>query len=123
MCNQAKHEGILAHGDDFLIVARPNSTQCARIVEVMVQVCKQLGVPLASDKTEGPATKLVFLGIELDSISQTLALPAAKLAEILHLLQEWDQKESCTVSDVQSLVGKLQFASNAFRPGAYLPAE
>lgn len=94
MRNQAEHDGVLPYCDDFLIVARPKSTQCSRIVEVMVEVCKLLGVRLASDKIEGTATNLVFLGIELDSVSQMLALPAAKLAEILHFLENGNKRKA-----------------------------
>ena len=34
-----------------------------------------LGVPIASDKTEGPTTKLLFLGLELDSEEMEVRIP------------------------------------------------
>ena len=37
-------------------------------LDVMIYICQSLGVPLAADKIAGPATSLVFLGIELDSV-------------------------------------------------------
>ena len=34
-----------------------------------------LGVPVASEKIEGPATKLCFLGFELDSEEMVIRIP------------------------------------------------
>ena len=52
-------------------------------------MCRELGVPLASHKCEGPATRLTFLGIEIDTIRGLLRLPAEKLERLRTLLQEW----------------------------------
>ena len=38
-----------------------------------------LGVTLAPEKKEGPTKKLVFLGIEIDTVTGRMALPADKL--------------------------------------------
>ena len=36
-------------------------------LEIFKSLCAALGVPLASDKLEGPSTSLSFLGIVLDT--------------------------------------------------------
>ena len=38
--------------DDFLILGRPNSDECGNGLSKCIAVCEQLGVPLASEKTE-----------------------------------------------------------------------
>lgn len=44
------------------------SGDCMAALDIIIYICQSLGVPLAVDKIAGPATSLVFLGIELDSV-------------------------------------------------------
>ncbi len=53
----------------------PDSEDCARNLATFVSLCSALGVPLAQDKQEGPATTLEFLGILLDSVNLEARLP------------------------------------------------
>ena len=76
----------------------------------MREICAELGVPLASEKEVGPITRLIFLGIMLDSVAQTLSLPEGKSQEILDLLRLWSFKSEFTKFELQSLIGQLQFA-------------
>ena len=46
-------------------------------------MCNYLGVPLAPEKTVGPATVLQFAGITLDSVRQEAYLPGDKLQKCL----------------------------------------
>ena len=41
----------------------------------MLQVCEEAGAPVEEDKSEGPATTLPFLGIEVDMVAMELRLP------------------------------------------------
>ena len=83
----------------------------------MTDTCNLLGVPLAFEKQEGPATSLVFLGILLDSVSQTLSLPIRKLEEVRELLRTWLARRSCSRTELQSLIGSLMFASKCVPAG------
>ena len=58
--------------DDFLLVGPEGKHQCITPVQ---SVCSTLGIPMAFDKLEGPATQLTFLGIILDCTTQQLSLP------------------------------------------------
>ena len=49
------------------------------ILEAFKVLVSELGLPLAEEKTEGPATSLIFLEIKLDMMQQTLKLPQNKL--------------------------------------------
>ena len=57
----------------------PGASQCGDSLCKALARCESLGVPVAPTKTEGPATKMVFLGILMDTVSMTLSLPQAKL--------------------------------------------
>ena len=60
--------------DDFLLFGDSNSPQCEVSMRQALARCTQLGVPVAPGKTEGPSTRLVFLDIEIDTLSMSLQL-------------------------------------------------
>ena len=60
---------------------------------MFIQLCKELGVPLAMEKTEGPSTTLAFLGIILDTVKMEIRLPDDKLQRIKATPKlGWDEK-------------------------------
>ena len=61
--------------DDFLLFGAPGVPQCAVALCKALAQCASLGVTVAPVKTEGPATKIIFLGIEIDTICMILSLP------------------------------------------------
>lgn len=71
---------------------------------------KQLGVPLAEDKTEDPVTVLIFLGLEIDSDKMEVRLPLNKVQDIISNLNLVLHKKRCTLKEMQSLIGSLNFA-------------
>ncbi len=103
--------------DDFPLFGAPDSPQCGESLGRALARCDVLGVPVAPAKTEGPATKLVFLGIELDFVSMTISLPHEKLERLRAMIQEWESKKSCTKRELLSLIGYLQRAYWVIRPG------
>ena len=67
-------------------------------------------------KTQGPTTKLVFLGIEISTVTKTLRLPEEKRARLQATIGEWQNKWSCTKRDLLSLIGQLHVCC-VVRPG------
>ncbi|GAU91677.1 hypothetical protein RvY_03887 [Ramazzottius varieornatus] len=112
--HHTQHHNILHYVDDFLIIGR---TECPHVVSEMRRLCHELGVPLATEKAEGPSTSLTFLGIQLDSVAQTLSLPQSKTDEIMALLVTWSDADTITRTELQSLIGKLQFAAKCVPAG------
>ena len=108
---------LIHYLDDYFLAGPPNSTSCDNHLRFFLKVCKLLGFPIAMDKVDGPATKLVFLGLELDSVVQQIRLPTTKLNEILEELKHWLQRRKATKRDLLSLIGKLAFAARAVPAG------
>ena len=73
----------------------------------------ELGVPLATDKLEGPTQCLTSLGIEVDTQDGT-RLPADKLSRLQEALLQWTPQKACRRHQLESLIGTLQ---HACRPG------
>jgi hypothetical protein len=103
--------------DDFITAGAPQSDECGRNLQMVLETCGELGVPIADDKTEGPATCITFLGIEMDTIAMVLRLPPYKLQRLQQEIQQWCQRKFCTKKELQSLAGSLQHACKVVRPG------
>ena len=103
--------------DDFVAVGQKGTDQCERTMAVFKEACQRLGMPLDENKEEGPSEVLTFLGLEIDSVRMEVRLPQEKLSEMRALLKRWRGMKSCKRRDLESLVGSLNHACRAVRPG------
>ena len=93
------------------------SDECHWNCQIITGVCELLGVPLASEKCEGPQTCLEYLGFELDTIKGEIRLPEEKLQQLETLFQTWEGKKSCTKHELDSLTCQFQHATNIMKQG------
>ncbi|KAM9329431.1 uncharacterized protein PAF06_002473 [Gastrophryne carolinensis] len=56
--------------DDFLCIGPGGTRVCELLLATMLNVFGVFGVPVAHDKTEGPATTIKFLGIDIDTVKR-----------------------------------------------------
>ena len=102
--------------DDFLIIA-PSHEICHRQLNLFVDFCTNVGVPIAPEKTCGPATTLSFAGIELDTLRSEARLPADKILKCKDLISDFLTRKKVSLREVQSLTGLLNFACSVIQPG------
>ena len=74
-------------------------------------------MPMAVDKSEGPVTALVYLGIVIDTMAGELRLPDSKLPRLKTLLQQWGTKRVCRRRERESLIDLLNHACKVVHPG------
>ena len=110
---------VLHHLDDFLFVTPPQSQEAASVRQVDEATFRELGVPVAAHKTEGPGTQVTFLGFLLDTDAFQLRLPEGKLERMRELVDGWCTRKSCTRRELESLLGSLSHAAVAVRPGRF----
>ena len=103
--------------DDFITMGPPDTEVCSRNLALIQATCRELGVPLAMDKLEGPTHCLTFLGIEIDTQAGMLRLPADKLSRLQEELQCWASRKVCRRRQLESLIGTLQHACRVIKPG------
>ena len=103
--------------DDYLLLGPPSSMTCGQALRVSLDLCEALGVPIAEHKLEGPAPSLSFLGIQIDTIQGTLALPTDKLVRLRALITSWRPRKCCKKRELLSLIGQLQHACRVVRSG------
>ena len=103
--------------DDFITIGAPKSVECMKNVMIMHELCQELGLPVAVEKDEGPATTLQFLGLELDSQAMEVRVPQSKLVQLQSMIVAWRGKKACKKRELLSLIGLLSHASKAIRSG------
>lgn len=100
---------IVHYLDGSLLLGHPNSEASVVALSTTPSTCRELCVPLAADKVEGPAPVLTFLSIELNTMAMSMALPRDKLAALCEILQRV-QGAKCIrdLHQLQSLIGHLK---------------
>ena len=102
--------------DDFLFLAYTEML-CDRLVKKFLDLCLELGCPIAEEKTVWGLTRIVFLGIFLDGVVHVLAIPEDKCIKAVNMLREILARKTVTVKDLQKLTGTLNFSCRAIFPG------
>ena len=104
------------YADDYFFVAlHPNSA--VKDFNLALKAFKDLGLPIASEKTIPPTTCLPFLGMIIDSSDLSMCAPEDKKAELLRLLNEWNGRRKCTKTELLSFTGKLSVICRVVEPG------
>ena len=107
---------VVRYLDDFLFISHSERSMTA-ILGTAQQLFSDFGLVVNTDKTEGPAQQISFLGIQLDSLAQTMSCTPARLAELSALLGSALAEQKIRLSFLATLIGKLQFAATVL-PGA-----
>ena len=102
--------------DDAITICG-NKMECEKSIRVMVDTAEKAGFVVQDAKTVGPARKITFLGIEIDSINAQLKIPHEKLLEVRQELSMWLDKVSCTKRELLSILGVLQYCAKVVRDG------
>ena len=100
--------------DDFITLGAEGKEECGRNLQQMKQVCEEAGMLTEPEKEDSPATELVFLGMELDSVNLEIRLLLDRLRQTL---REVRGMKACRKRQLLSLVGILSHACKAVRAG------
>ena len=83
----------------------------------LTNLLKKLGVDTSKEKLVEPTTRMEFLGVTFDTEKMTMELPEEKVIEITKELHTWLYKSHAVRREVESLIGKLQFAAKCIKMG------
>ena len=112
------HKRIIVYLDDFLIIGE-NYDDCLTSMQDLMFVLSKLGFRLNYKKIKGPVKCLTFLGLALDTVKMTISLPTDKLVELQKSLCSVYQKSKITKQGLQSLTGKLNWATQCVYGGRF----
>lgn len=108
---------LLHYLDDFIFAAPAKSSICASNLHAAVSVVARLGLPSHPQKCLGPASCMMVLGIELDTVAQIAHLPTDKFSSIPDVLSQWSTGKCSKKKELQSLIGLLHHACMVVWPG------
>ena len=103
--------------DDFLFAGADTTSNCSKLMNTFTEVCSQLGVPIADDKTEGPSTRITYLGLSIDTEKMLIQIPDEKVQGLLYFLNEASKRKKITLRQLQSLCGSLALCVRALPAG------
>jgi hypothetical protein len=106
----------LAYIDDLICIGSSRES-CQLAFDCLIELLEELGLIVNQKKTCGPTRDMVYLGIRIDCVSRTLALPEKKFADLKVLIRSWDKRKKVTKLEVQTMVGKLNWAARVIRGG------
>ena len=115
--NESSSDNVDHYLDDFLFAGRSNSQDCQFLMDTFDRVCDRLGVPVAQEKTEGPCTKLQYLGLLVDTEKMVIQIPDSKLLDLKSKIELVLTRKKVTLRELQSLCGSLAFCSKALPAG------
>ena len=107
---------IIVYLDDFLIVAQTRD-ECRLAMNTLITLLRELGFAINWSKVEDPNTRVIFLGVELDSTNLTMSLPEGKLTELFNIIEEFKSKKRASKKQLQSLAGRMNWACRVIRGG------
>ena len=85
--------------------------------QALYHLLEELGMWESYRKRTPPDVVMTFLGISADTVKMLLTLTPERLEEIRKELELWRHRDAANKRDLQSLVGKLNFAASTVRSG------
>ena len=95
--------------DDFMFFGPASSPICQQSLNLFIQVCQYLGIPIKKEKTFNSSTCLELHGIKVCTETMTASLPADKLEKANYLIDNMLSHPKTTVKQMQELCGFLNF--------------
>ncbi|VDI14256.1 Hypothetical predicted protein [Mytilus galloprovincialis] len=91
--------------EKFFVNKSPEDTPvCQMMLDTFSDICEELGVPIASEKSVGPVTSLKFLGLVIDTVEMVVRIPQDKLLKLKSLLEPILLNKKITHKDLESVV-------------------
>ena len=102
--------------DNFLFAALLKFA-CDFQMQTFLDICKDISFPVSMEKTFWGTTCLTFLGLLIDTVSQTVSIPKEKIERAQQLIAKILTKRKVTLKDLQKLCGFLNFLCKCIVPG------
>lgn len=105
---------LVVYQDDFLAIGS-DYDQCYIVWRTLMLLLRELKLKINYNKLEPPKTSVIFLGIQIHMERCELSLPEEKLNSIRTCVASFRARKRVTKQQLQSLVGKLNFAARVVR--------
>ena len=102
--------------DDFFTVHK-YAAICGQTMATLKQVCKEINMPIAPEKSEGSTTVVDFLGLTPDTTCMVIRVPEDKMRDIASIIAKMIKTRKAMSWELQSLAGKLNFIAKVVPAG------
>ena len=111
-------KNLINYLDDYLFAALMKMI-CNDQVKCFLKVCELIAFPVSLEKTFWGTTKLVFLGLLIDTINQWVSIPVDKILKAQNLIQGIidNKSKKVTLNQLQKVCGFLNFLGRCIIPG------
>ena len=120
VCYHKVREEMSHYLDDYSLLGR-GYRDTEIFMEQFMDIMREIGMPIAKNKTIGPCVILEFLGMLLDFYHQTLGIPDKKREKCLSLVNDLIEahrsRTSVMVKKIQKVAGHLNFICQAIPAG------
>ena len=116
LTNHYNIQHLVHYLDDFLFLDTTRDG-CHKTLNTFHKLCEEIGIPINHNKTEGPSISLSFLGIQLDTIANQASLPLDKVNKYTDLMQDFLNRKTVRLHEMQKVIGSLQFTTSVVTPG------
>ena len=110
------HNRIRNYIDDFFGGA-PTFDDCKLLYDGVMKACKWLGVVVGLKKCFSPRKELIILGWKYNTVHMTVGLELTKKLKFELLIDNILKRNTAKRSEIESLVGKLQWSATVVWPG------
>ena len=101
--------------DDFVGIAKNRDTAQAGF-DALHRLLDDLGLQEAPEKATPPTTKMVWIGLEFDTVNMQVKIPENKLQEMAHMTKTWLERKTASKHQLQSVLGKYFHIAQCVRP-------
>lgn len=112
VCHIMRQAGchVLAYVDDFGGAHR-NKKGAQEAFQKFHDICAELGLSIAHDKSAAPSTYMEWLGFGFDTEEMVMIIPETKLREVIEETKGWSGKAKASRCELQRLAGRLAHIS------------
>ena len=103
------YKAIVVYLDDFLVTGA-TLAECFEIFNCLLELLQSLGFSINWKKVVPPTQCLIFLGVLINTVSQSMSLPHDKLVVLQELLLSFQHWRRASKRQLQGLAGKLNWS-------------
>ena len=105
---------VIYYIDDYVGLGIPDAA--FRSYQFLIDLTNRLVLTISEKKLVEPGTRVVCLGVEIDSVQGTISIPEEKLHQVNKAVHEWLRKNVCTKRQLQSILGLLLYIHKCVKP-------
>ena len=100
--------------DDFVRMGVPSVAWAS--YNALIELMGELGLTICEKKLVYPSTQVTCLGVLIDTVKGTFAIPPEKLHDINQAVCHWLHKDVASKCQLQSILGLLLYVHKCVKP-------